>query len=200
MPSKMWLKALICGFSSMLVACGASAPVQQPLASQSTTVPTSIPPTLPVASPIATIPPPTATLPPPTFTPIPPTPTTTGGLSEGATLTLGEAQVRVVRIAESTVTPVFKKPASSGMKFVLVELKTTQLPSGKVLGSEHLILKSSTGKEYEMPRIYGNNPTFGDFEGGAGSTISVQGADQELKVFFEVAQDENVSQITLTYR
>jgi len=51
-----------------------------------------------------------------------------------------------------------------------------------------------------MPSFFGKNPTFGDFEGGAGGKISVYGSGEEIKVFFEIAEDEDLSNLTLIYR
>ena len=136
----------------------------------------------------------------------PTTPTPTSGLSVGATFALGPAEVSVVSVAESETQPVFNEPETSpffkmspqpGNKFVLVELMVNEIQLGGELDSALIFLEFSSGKQYDPPRVYGEHPGGGQFEG---SWVTFYAGHQELKLFFEVAQSEDLGTARLGYR
>ncbi len=156
----------------------------------------------PTATPVSEAPAATSTPKPPAATPTPEPPTATptpvGNLSERTTIVLGPAEVEVIKVAESKTSPVLEKSPQAGMKFVLVELKINKMQSGQELTSESIFLEASSGKQYGPPKVYGEDPIFGGkFEAGS-STIS--GPADEFNVFFEVADNEDLSTLTLSYR
>ena len=191
-----------------LSGCGAPAPgsvAEAPTATATSAPATSTPTAAPTATPIpdpstptATPIPPTATAVFPTLTPVPPTATPAGGLVAGARLTLGRVEAEIVRVAESTTSPVLKESPQAGMKFVLVELRLGRVPPDEGAASNRMFLENSLGKAYGPPKAYGEDPAFGrKFES---DSITIYGSGSDLNVFFEVAADEDVGTLRLGYR
>jgi len=144
---------------------------------------------------------------PPTLTP-PSTPTPTGGLSVGATFTLGPAKVSVTRVAYSDLSPGLEKPPQPGNKFVIVDLLVHEIQPGGKLDSSLMLLEFSSGKQYGPPKIYGEgeDPKFGKYKSEAGSRSLYNPTESatvnppsEFKLFFEVAQSEDLGKARLLY-
>jgi hypothetical protein len=139
----------------------------------------------------------------PASTPASPTATPTskltevGDVSAGAKLVLGQAQVTIVKLAESTTTPLLKKPAQSGMKFILVEFNINKLKAGENLSSDRFVLEGSSGKQYGPPRIY---VSANGIEGETGTTVTADKAASQMQLFFEVTHAEDVSKLKFGYK
>jgi hypothetical protein len=120
-------------------------------------------------------------------------------LSEGALLNLGSAEVEVIKITEATTMPVNETPAAAGMKFILIDLKINKLESGQELNSDQFVLETALGKQYDKPGIV-VEVELGTMFAPIGANIKLLQLSETMTLFFEVAEDEDITALQLSYR
>lgn len=199
-----------------LVGCGESAPTavseapavtsapEQAVATPTPELPT-LTPEPPTATPMPEPPAATPTPEPPTVTPTPepptPTPMPAGNLAKGATLVLGLAEAEVGKISEATTIPINETSAKAGMKFIIItEFKVNKLESGQEFATDRLVLETAPGKQYEKPGAYGEVMGGTIFSPPGAQIKAYQAGSMTLNVFFEVAEDESLEGLNLSYQ
>jgi hypothetical protein len=124
-------------------------------------------------------------------------------LKLGTEIPAGEGKVKVMGVFESMKTPINgNQPKKAGNKFIGVEIVVTTIADNSQLCSIGFVLTTSGGDRLVSPSVYGRMMLMGsmsNFEAVDGAMVYVGKPDSTLKLFFELAENIDLRDVSLSY-